>query len=111
MADNVNHPVHYADTCSMECIETMLIAFGAEAVFDFCICNAYKYLWRHKHKNGEEDLNKAAWYIDKAEEIHNVFSARLDDNAFDRDYDVIIVLRQILHGKKRDAGMNSEDKE
>jgi hypothetical protein len=53
-------------------------------------------------------LNKAAWYIDKAEEIHNVFSARLDGNAFDRDYDVIIVLRQIHHGKKQNFGMNKE---
>ena len=103
MADNVNHPVHYADTCSMECIETMLIAFGAEAVFDFCICNAYKYLWRHKHKNGEEDLNKAKWYINKAEEVHNLFNASLDENDFDRDFSVTIVLREILYDKVREC--------
>lgn len=66
MADNVNHPIHYADTCSLECIEAMEIAFGKEAVRNFCKCNAFKYLWRFKNKNGEEDLKKAEWYLAKA---------------------------------------------
>ena len=35
---------------------------GIEAV---CTANAIKYLWRWKQKNGEEDLKKAQWYIDK----------------------------------------------
>lgn len=66
MADNVNHPKHYADTTSIECIEGMQIAFGRWAVVNFCKCNAYKYLWRHKNKNGREDLEKAMWYCDRA---------------------------------------------
>lgn len=72
--DNVNHPQHYADSCSIECIESMIIAFGAEAVYDFCICNAYKYLWRHKNKNGMEDINKAIWYVNKAEWIFDTYA-------------------------------------
>lgn len=64
--DNVNHPKHYADTTSIECIEAMLIAFGREAVICFCKCNAFKYLWRYKNKNGGEDLEKATWYCYKA---------------------------------------------
>lgn len=67
--DNVNHPEHYANSCSLECIDAMLIAYGEQAVYDFCICNAFKYLWRHKNKNGLEDLCKADWYIKKAKEI------------------------------------------
>lgn len=64
MADNVSHPRHYADTCSLECIEAMRIAFGKEAIISFCKCNAFKYLWRYKNKNGAEDLQKAKWYCE-----------------------------------------------
>jgi hypothetical protein len=71
--DNIN-PSHYKDSCSIECIESMIIAFGAEAVYDFCICNAYKYLWRHKNKNGMEDINKAIWYVNKAEWIFDTYA-------------------------------------
>lgn len=62
--DNINHPKHYADTCSVECIQAMEIAFGKEAVVNFCKCNAFKYLWRYKNKNGKEDLGKAIFYCD-----------------------------------------------
>jgi hypothetical protein len=67
--DNVNHPAHYEGQTSIECIEAMQIAFGKRAVADFCMCNAFKYLWRHKNKNGQEDLRKAQWYLDKADEL------------------------------------------
>lgn len=42
--DNVNHPSHYEGNTSLDCIECMRVAFGAKAVFDFCLCNAFKYL-------------------------------------------------------------------
>ena len=61
--DNVNHPKHYADSCSIECIDSMLVAFGAEDVAKYCVINAYKYIWRYKAKNGVEDLKKAEWYL------------------------------------------------
>ena len=64
--DTVNHPVYYAESCSLECIEVMKCCFGVSAVYGFCLCNAFKYLWRYKFKNGDEDLKKAKWYIDKA---------------------------------------------
>lgn len=63
--DPIN-PNHYKNSTSLECIEAMEIIFGAKAVIDFCICNAWKYIWRWKNKNGFEDLDKAKWYIDKA---------------------------------------------
>lgn len=71
MADNVSHPSHYADSCSLECIDTMIIAFGYEYVYCFCLINAYKYLWRYKNKNGEEDVRKAEWYLSKAKELYD----------------------------------------
>lgn len=63
--DNVNHPAHY-ETGKFECIDVMLETQGKQAVTDFCVCNAFKYLYRHGRKNGVEDLKKARWYLDKA---------------------------------------------
>lgn len=68
--DIVNHPGHY-ETGKFECIEVMQEALGIDSVKDFCICNAFKYLYRHKRKNGLEDIKKAKWYIDKYLELHN----------------------------------------
>lgn len=63
-ADPVNRPAHYTSG-GIECIDAMQAAFGAEAVKDFCLCNAFKYLWRHRNKNGVEDLKKARWYLNR----------------------------------------------
>lgn len=68
MADNVNHPSHY-ETGKFECIEVMQEVFGTEAVQNFCLCNAFKYLYRHRRKNGKEDIEKARWYINKYLEL------------------------------------------
>lgn len=62
--DNVNHPKHYEGSTSLECIECMRVTFGDKAVHNFCLCNAFKYLWRYKNKNGAEDIKKAKWYLD-----------------------------------------------
>ena len=59
---NPIRPEHYTE-CSLECIDVMLAVFGRKAVTDFCIINAFKYLWRHKYKNGLEDLQKAERYF------------------------------------------------
>jgi hypothetical protein len=62
--DPVNHPSHY-ETGKFECIEVMEEALGRDAVEGFCVCNAFKYLYRSQRKNGLEDLEKAKWYLDK----------------------------------------------
>lgn len=64
-ADVVNHPKHY-ETGKFECIEVMEEVFGAEAVREFCLCNAFKYLYRCKRKeNMEQDVDKAMWYLER----------------------------------------------
>lgn len=68
MPDNVNHPKHY-ETGKYECIDVMIETQGIEAVKNFCICNAFKYLYRHENKNGVEDVRKAKWYLDKYLEL------------------------------------------
>lgn len=65
MTDNVNHPAHY-ETGKFECIEVMLETQGVEAVLNFCQCNAFKYLYRAKRKNGLEKVEgidtTRGWY-------------------------------------------------
>lgn len=67
-SDNVNHPSHYK-TGNFECIDVMIETQGVEAVKNFCICNAFKYLYRHNGKNDVEDIKKAKWYIEKYLEL------------------------------------------
>ena len=62
MKDNVNHPAHY-ETGQFECFDVMLECLGQEVVLDFCIGNAFKYLYRHRNKGGMEDIKKAHWYL------------------------------------------------
>lgn len=62
--DPVNRPAHYTSG-GIECIDAMQAAFGAEVVKGFCLCNVFKYLWRHRNKNGVEDLKKARWYLNR----------------------------------------------
>ena len=69
MKDNIN-PDHYKNSTSLECIESMIIIFGYQKTLDFCLLNAWKYIWRWKNKNGIEDLNKASWYTNKALELN-----------------------------------------
>ena len=66
--DNVNHPSHY-ETGKFECIDVMTETPGRDAVYEFCVCNAFKYLYRHRRKNNAEDIKKAIWYLNKALEL------------------------------------------
>lgn len=104
--DPVNHPSHYEKQCSLECIDVMMCCFDYDAVFNFCICNAFKYLWRHKFKNGDEDLKKASWYINRAEKI-------MDDTG---DYEhlsnqltrIRVLYESVTEKEKNDQNIDSE---
>ena len=86
---NVNHPNHYLET-SMECIDAMTVTFGREWVYHFCLCNAFKYVWRYKSKNGLEDLEKAEWYLKRASMLDMDFNNQAD------------VLRELIEGYKKE---------
>ena len=66
--DIVNHPSHYTHG-GMECIDEMVMVFGKEVVQHFCVCNVWKYRKRALFKNGEEDLKKSDWYLQKFKEL------------------------------------------
>ena len=70
---NVEHPNHY-NQGNIECIDAMFAAFGYNVVASFCVCNAFKYVWRHMHKNGIEDIEKAIWYLNKYKELYGRFN-------------------------------------
>ena len=70
--DNIN-PDHYKERTSIECIDAMIMTFGAKRTAEYCVQNAYKYVWRHKFKNRLEDLKKAEWYLDKFEELSEAY--------------------------------------
>ena len=67
--DVVNNPKHYK-LYSHECIDEMILVFGIEDVKAFCRCNIWKYRYRASAKNGEEDLRKAEWYMNKLEDLN-----------------------------------------
>ena len=67
-SNSVNHPSHY-NQGKYECIEVMVETFGREAVRNFCLLNAFKYVWRTGEKNGDEDIEKAIWYLNKHLEL------------------------------------------
>lgn len=67
----VNHPDHYK-TGNFECIDVMLECFGVEAVKNFCLLNAFKYLYRCEHKEKRlEDIKKGMWYLEKFIELES----------------------------------------
>ena len=74
-SDNVNHPMHY-ETGKFECIDVMVETQGVDAVKNFCLCNAFKYIYRTRRKNGLEDVKKALWYLEKYVELEE----KRDDN-------------------------------
>jgi hypothetical protein len=64
----ITHPSHY-NQGNIECIDAMVAAYGKEAVENFCLCNAFKYVWRNRDKGGFEDIDKATWYLNKYKEL------------------------------------------
>lgn len=75
-SDSVNHPKHYQKPGRKECIQEMIDKYGRSITADFCLGNAYKYIYRAGEKDGsskKEDIAKANWYITFVEQ--HLFSA------------------------------------
>lgn len=101
--DSVNHPSHYADNCSIECIDAMQLAFGSEPTMQHCMINCFKYLWRYKDKNGMGDLQKAEWYVRRATDLVEIVEPTSDW------YDKCATLRGLVkqHMEKCKAGVDA----
>lgn len=59
--DAVNHPSHYEH--GIECIDEMILLYGAVETMSFCKLNAHKYRKRAFDKGGKEDMDKSDWYM------------------------------------------------
>lgn len=71
MIDNVNHPAHYQTKSGLEVIDIIAAVtedLKGEEAYD--IGNAEKYIARYKKKNGNEDLKKAVWYLQRVIDIN-----------------------------------------
>jgi hypothetical protein len=62
VSDMVSHPPHYRQG-GIECIEAIEAALTPEEFRGYCKGNALKYVWRERHKGGDESLRKAMWYL------------------------------------------------
>lgn len=63
--DSVDHPGHYNWIPGIECIDVV-------EHFNFNLGNAIKYIWRagrKRERSWKEDLEKAAWYIQREIEL------------------------------------------
>lgn len=67
--DVVKQPPHYK-AGSFEVIDEMLMVFGPQRTYDFCILNAWKYRARAPFKgNMTQDMDKANRYLEMARQI------------------------------------------
>lgn len=62
--DLVNHPSHYTSG-SIETIDYLESVLTEEEFRGFCKGNVLKYVSRERLKNGNQDLEKAAWYLNR----------------------------------------------
>lgn len=63
--DPVNHPAHYTQG-GIECIDAIEAACtGLDGQEGYLVGQVIKYIWRWKHKNGLQDLEKAKWYLER----------------------------------------------
>lgn len=62
--DPVNHPPHYGQG-TIECITYISDFLTKPELIGYLRGNVAKYLHRWPYKNGLQDLNKAAWYLDR----------------------------------------------
>lgn len=99
MIDVVNHPSHY-ETGKFECIDVMEEALGGSIVESFCIANAFKYLYRSQRKNGDEDIFKAQWYLNKWAEL------RTTDNGMKNETDIEILEEEYQQLSKKQTQKN-----
>lgn len=65
--DMVNSPAHY-NAAGLECIDAIQAA-TLDGFEYYLQGNIMKYLWRYRYKNGNEDLKKAQWYLNKLLEV------------------------------------------
>ena len=62
--DMVNHPPHYNKT-ARECIDIIQDSLSSDEFIGYLKGTIIKYTYRYPDKAGQEDLEKAIWFINK----------------------------------------------
>ena len=62
--DYVNAPPHYQQG-SIEAIDAIRSQLTPEEFRGYLKGTIAKYIWRERHKGGTQDLEKAAWYLER----------------------------------------------
>lgn len=70
MSDKIN-PTYYKDK-SIETIDAIESQLTKDEFIGYLKGQVWKYLSRHRQKNGLEDIKKAQWYLTKLEKILSV---------------------------------------
>ena len=92
--ERVNHPQHYTQG-GVECIDALKAATVNKSPFEaICVANIIKYLWRYEEKGGLEDIEKAAWYLQR---LHKEVTDKSWKYQFFRDDDGSIGLHTPWH--------------
>lgn len=65
---NPINPAHYK-LGTVECFDAIASQLTRDELIGYLRGNITKYLWRYKHKNGVEDIEKADWYFNKLKEM------------------------------------------
>lgn len=83
-------PDHYKSEGRKECWDEMEEVLGSEAVYWWCLCNIYKYIYRMGVKPNEpkeRDMNKIVAYMGKANELMTKTDIHLCD--LDKFMDIV----------------------
>lgn len=99
MNENVNHPDHYNRPGRKECIVEMEEKYGAEVTAQFCLTNAYKYLYRAGEKFGnpaKQDIDKAKWYFGYANKLLAKYGMLSFNGIRVEDSDLYLDIREML---------------
>ena len=70
MSDKIN-PSYYKDK-EIETIDAIESQLTKDELIGYLKGQVWKYLARHREKNGLEDIKKAQWYLTKLEKILSV---------------------------------------
>lgn len=69
MTENVNNPAHYTHGGGIECIDAIEAQLTPEEYRGYLKGNIAKYLWRERHKGGQESVLKAQWYLERLSQL------------------------------------------
>lgn len=80
--DKINHPSHYT-VGEIEVIDYIKDKLSPDAFIGYCMGNVLKYVSRWEHKDGVQDLKKAAVYLKWATEVAEIRAAKSYDQALE----------------------------